>query len=56
MDKNILRLIRSKGVGVFFITQSPKDINEDILAQLGHRVQCGIMGALLGTGRRSSRW
>jgi len=32
-------LIRSKGVGVFFITQSPKDINQDVLAQLGHRVQ-----------------
>jgi uncharacterized protein len=34
-----VRLIRSKGVGVFFITQSPKDINENVLAQLGHRVQ-----------------
>ncbi len=37
--QQVVRLIRSKGVGVFFITQSPKDINEDVLAQLGHRVQ-----------------
>ena len=33
------RLIRSKGIGVFFITQTPKDIHEDVLAQLGSRVQ-----------------
>jgi hypothetical protein len=37
--QQVVRLIRSKGVGVFFSTQSPKDINEDVLAQLGHRVQ-----------------
>jgi len=34
-----VRLIRSKGVGVYFITQTPKDIPEDILGQLGNRVQ-----------------
>jgi DNA helicase HerA-like ATPase len=34
-----VRLIRSKGVGVFFVTQVPKDIHEDVLAQLGNRVQ-----------------
>jgi uncharacterized protein len=34
-----VRLIRSKGVGVFFITQSPKDIPGDVLAQLGSRIQ-----------------
>jgi uncharacterized protein len=34
-----VRLIRSKSVGVFFITQTPKDIHEDVLAQLGNRVQ-----------------
>ncbi|TDD97544.1 helicase HerA-like domain-containing protein [Jiangella asiatica] len=34
-----VRLIRSKGVGVFFVTQSPKDVDEDVLAQLGSRVQ-----------------
>ena len=34
-----VRLIRSKGVGVFFCTQTPKDIHEDVLAQLGNRVQ-----------------
>lgn len=34
-----VRLIRSKGVGVFFVTQSPKDVHEDVLAQLGSRIQ-----------------
>ncbi len=34
-----VRLIRSKGVGVFFVTQLPKDIHEDVLAQLGNRIQ-----------------
>jgi len=35
----IIRLIRSKGIGVFFCTQSPMDIPETVLAQLGNRVQ-----------------
>lgn len=35
----IVRLIRSKGVGILFVTQSPKDVHEDVLAQLGSRVQ-----------------
>ncbi len=34
-----VRLIRSKGVGIFFVTQTPKDVPNDILAQLGSRVQ-----------------
>lgn len=34
-----VRLIRSKGIGVFFVTQTPKDVHEDVLAQLGSRVQ-----------------
>ena len=37
--EQVVRLIRSKGVGVFFITQSPRDIPADILGQLGNRVQ-----------------
>jgi DNA helicase HerA-like ATPase len=37
--QQVVRLIRSKGVGVYFITQSPKDIHEEVLGQLGHRVQ-----------------
>src|SRR4029077_11930649 len=37
--QQVVRLIRSKGVGIFFVTQSPKDIPADILGQLGHRVQ-----------------
>ncbi len=34
-----VRLIRSKGVGVFFVTQTPKDVPSDVLAQLGSRIQ-----------------
>ena len=37
--QQVVRLIRSKGVGVFFVTQSPKDVPADVLGQLGHRVQ-----------------
>ncbi|MGH6654272.1 MAG: helicase HerA-like domain-containing protein [Actinocrinis sp.] len=34
-----VRLIRSKGVGVFFVTQTPKDVPSDVLAQLANRIQ-----------------
>src|SRR6478609_1381019 len=34
-----VRLIRSKGVGIFFVTQAPTDVPDDVLAQLGSRVQ-----------------
>ena len=37
--EQIIRLIRSKGVGIYFITQSPTDIPDEILAQLSNRVQ-----------------
>jgi DNA helicase HerA-like ATPase len=37
--EQVVRLIRSKGVGVWFVTQSPRDLPADILAQLGNRVQ-----------------
>ena len=37
--EQVVRLVRSKGVGVYFITQSPTDIPDEILAQLGNRVQ-----------------
>lgn len=37
--EQVVRLIRSKGIGVFFCTQSPQDIPETVLAQLGNRVQ-----------------
>jgi uncharacterized protein len=37
--EQVVRLIRSKGVGVYFITQNPLDIPEDVLGQLGNRVQ-----------------
>ena len=35
----VVRLIRSRGVGIFFVTQTPKDVPGDVLAQLGSRVQ-----------------
>ena len=37
--EQVVRLIRSKGVGVYFVTQSPSDIPETVLGQLGNRVQ-----------------
>ncbi len=41
LDKveQVVRLIRSKGVGVYFITQNPTDVPDDVLSQLGNRVQ-----------------
>ena len=41
LDKieQVVRLIRSKGVGVYFITQNPLDVPDDVLAQMGNRVQ-----------------
>jgi len=37
--ERVVRLVRSKGVGVYFVSQSPLDIPEDVLGQLGNRVQ-----------------
>ncbi len=37
--QQVVRLIRSKGVGVYFVTQNPLDIPESVLAQLGNRIQ-----------------
>jgi uncharacterized protein len=41
LDKieQVVRLIRSKGVGVYFVTQNPRDVPDKVLAQLGNRVQ-----------------
>lgn len=40
--EQVVRLIRSKGVGVYFITQNPLDIPDTVLAQLGNRVQFAL--------------
>ncbi len=40
--EQVARLIRSKGIGVFFVTQTPKDVAEDVLAQLGNRIQHAV--------------
>ena len=37
--EQVVRLVRSKGVGVFFVTQTPKDVPASVLGQLGNRVQ-----------------
>lgn len=37
--ETVVKLIRSKGIGVYFVTQNPKDVPEDILAQLGLKIQ-----------------
>lgn len=37
--EQVVRLIRSKGVGIYFVTQNPQDIPESVLAQLGNRIQ-----------------
>jgi uncharacterized protein len=37
--EQVIRLIRSKGVGVYFVTQNPLDVPETVLGQLGNRVQ-----------------
>lgn len=40
--EQVVRLIRSKGVGVYFVTQSPTDLPDAVLAQLGLRIQHGL--------------
>lgn len=40
--EQVVRLIRSKGVGVYFVTQNPADVPETVLGQLGNRVQHGL--------------
>lgn len=50
--QQIIKLIRSKGVGIFFVTQNPSDIDEEILAQLGNRI-CHSMRAYTPKERKS---
>ncbi|MHB1452372.1 MAG: helicase HerA-like domain-containing protein [Saccharofermentanales bacterium] len=42
--EQVVRLVRSKGVGVYFITQNPADLPETVLGQLGNRVQHALRG------------
>ncbi len=50
--EQVARLIRSKGVGVYFITQNPADVPEDILGQLGNRIQHALR-AFTGRDQRN---
>ena len=52
--EQVARLIRSKGVGIYFVTQNPDDIPEDILGQLGNRVQHALR-AFTARDRRALR-
>ncbi len=52
--EQVARLIRSKGVGVYFITQNPADVPEDILGQLGNRIQHALR-AFTAKDRRDLR-
>jgi uncharacterized protein len=52
--EQVARLIRSKGVGVYFVTQNPADVPEDILGQLGNRVQHALR-AFTAKDRRDLR-
>ncbi len=52
--EQVARLIRSKGVGVYFCTQNPADVPEDILGQLGNRVQHALR-AYTAKDRRALR-
>lgn len=42
--EQVVRLIRSKGVGIYFISQQPRDISATVLAQLGNRIQHALRG------------
>lgn len=52
--EQVARLIRSKGVGVYFVTQNPADVPEDILGQLGNRIQHALR-AFTAKDRRELR-
>ena len=52
--EQVARLIRSKGVGVYFVTQAPDDVPPDVLAQLGNRVQHALR-AFTARDRRALR-
>jgi DNA helicase HerA-like ATPase len=52
--EQVVRLIRSKGVGVYFVTQNPADIPDAVAGQLGNRVQHALRAFTPGSKRRSA--
>ncbi len=50
--EQVVRLIRSKGVGVYFVTQNPLDLPDSILGQLGNRVQHALRAFTRATKKR----
>lgn len=53
--EQVVRLIRSKGVGVYFVTQNPLDVPDSVLGQLGNRVQHALRAFTRATRRRCAR-
>jgi DNA helicase HerA-like ATPase len=53
--ESIIKLIRSKGVGIFFCTQNPNDIPESILSQLGLKIQHALR-AFTAKDRQQLNW
>ncbi len=52
--EQVVRLIRSKGIGIFFVTQNPRDLPDSVLAQLGNRIQHAL-GAYTPAERKGVR-
>ncbi|MCP9482191.1 DUF853 domain-containing protein [Shimia sp. CNT1-13L.2] len=52
--EQVARLIRSKGVGIYFVTQNPADVPEDVLGQLGNRIQHALR-AFTGRDKKQLR-
>ena len=50
--EQVVRLIRSKGVGVYFCSQFPDDVPDNVLGQLGNRVQHALRAFTRATRRR----
>ena len=50
--EQVVRLIRSKGVGAHFVTQNPLDVPDTVLGQLGNQVQHALRAFTRGTRRR----
>ncbi len=53
--EQVVKLIRSKGVGIYFITQNPKDIPDGVLSQLGNKIQHALHAYTPGEQKKGQR-
>jgi DNA helicase HerA-like ATPase len=53
--ETIVKLIRSKGIGIYFITQNPMDVPSGVLAQLGLKIQHALRAFTAKTDNRSNK-